>query len=261
MPMLDAELRGKNILITGGSTGLGRAIAEEAAAQGAAVTVAARGISTTAPPAGIAMLKGDTTDRAFVQLALDAADPDVLILNAGAQLELAPIDALSFEQFSRHWEIDVKAGLLGVQAAMGKPLRRGARVLLMSSGAAMVLGSPQIPNQSLHLSGGYVGAKYMLWLMAHNANVAARERDLDIHFQALLPTQLMSGTELGRRVASAYAEKLGLSAEAYLESRYGAPLTPRQVARQTVLILSDPAFANGVAFGLTTGPEPMGLDV
>jgi hypothetical protein len=95
----------------------------------------------------------------------------------------------------------VQAGLHGIQAAFKAPMSPGSRAMIMSSGAAMVLSAPQIPPHSLRLSGGYIGAKRMLWFMAHSANAVAKERGLKIHFQVLVPTQLMAGTSLGRAVA------------------------------------------------------------
>jgi hypothetical protein len=130
----------------------------------------------------------------------------------------------------------------------------------MSSGAAMVLSAPQIPNHSLYLSGGYVGAKYMLWFMAHNANAIAEERGLGVRFQVLVPTQLKAGTELGRNVASAYAGLAGVTPEAYLAKRYGPPLTPAHLGAQVADMLADPRYVAGVAYGLTIGEAPVGLD-
>ena len=75
----------------------------------------------------------------------------------------------------------MKAGLVGIQAALNTPMKRGGRVLVMSSGASMVLAVPLIAPESLRLSGGYIGAKRMLWFMAHSANAVSRERDLGIH--------------------------------------------------------------------------------
>ena len=57
------------------------------------------------------------------------------------------------------------------------PLAPGARVLVGSSGAALQ-GSP--------LSGGYAGARRMLWLMARYANGVAEQKGLGIRFQAIV---------------------------------------------------------------------------
>jgi NAD(P)-dependent dehydrogenase (short-subunit alcohol dehydrogenase family) len=256
------DLQGRRVLITGGSAGLGRAIAEAALGRGADVTVIARGAARLAEVArlGARVLAGDATDAAFMDASVRETQPDVLILNAGAPLAMGQIDELDFEDFSTNWNVDAKAGLAGIQAAFRAPMATGSRVLLMSSGAAMVLSAAHIPNQSLYLSGGYVGAKYMLWFMAHNANAVSERRGLGIHFQVLAPTQLMAGTQLGLNVASAYADLKGVTPEAYLQQRYGPPLTPSHLGEQVADILSDPRYRSGVAYGLTVGGAPVGLD-
>jgi NAD(P)-dependent dehydrogenase (short-subunit alcohol dehydrogenase family) len=256
------ELKDRHILITGGSAGLGRAMAEAALARGAHVTVIARGRERLAEVErlGARTLAGDAADATFMDASVREAKPDFLILNAGAPLAMGPLDTLRFEEFSANWNSDVKAGLAGIQAAFRAPMAGGSRVLLMSSGAAMVLSAPHIPNHSLYLSGGYVGAKYMLWFMAHNANAISEERGLGVRFQVLVPTQLMAGTQLGRNVASVYAGLKNVTPEAYLEKRYGPPLTPDHLGRQVANILVDPRYRSGVAYGLTAGDAPVGLD-
>jgi NAD(P)-dependent dehydrogenase (short-subunit alcohol dehydrogenase family) len=210
---------------------------------------------------GANVIAGDVTEASFMDRVVVEQRPSVLILNAGAPLDMGPIDTLSFERFSRNWNVDVKAGLHGIQAALKTPMGAGSRVLIMSSGAAMVLSAPHIPPQSLRLSGGYIGAKRMLWFMAHSANATAKERGLQVHFQVLAPTQLMGGTSLGRDVASEYAKLENLTVEEYLFKRYGPPLEPRHVGEQVAEILANPKYATGVAYGLRTGPEPIALDV
>jgi NAD(P)-dependent dehydrogenase (short-subunit alcohol dehydrogenase family) len=75
--------------------------------------------------------------------------PSVLVLNAGATPPMGPLHELSWENFSRAWDVDVKAGFHWVQEALRLPLPRGSRVIIASSGAALN-GSP--------LSGSYAGA-------------------------------------------------------------------------------------------------------
>jgi hypothetical protein len=120
------------------------------------------------------------------------------------------------------------------------PLKAGSRVLVGSSGAA-VNGSP--------LSGGYAGAKHMLWFMARYANGVAKQKGLDIRFQAIVPLQIIGGTGVGDAGASAYARAMGLEREAYL-ARFGAPLPPRRFGDHLVAVLDDPQYATGIAFGL-----------
>ncbi|MGZ3456853.1 MAG: short-chain dehydrogenase, partial [Polyangiales bacterium] len=163
---------------------------------------------------------------------------------------LGTIDQLTWEDFEKPWQTDVKAGFHWVKEAIALPLPPGSRVLLGSSGAA-VKGSP--------LSGGYAGAKRTLWLLANYANYAIADRNLEIHFQAILPMQIMGDTELGRAGAEAYAKRRGISLEKFFAG-FGEQLTPAKVGAHVVSILTDPKYANGVAFGLQGDAGIVSLD-
>ena len=171
-----SEIKTERILVTGGSAGLGRAMVESFLARGADVTAVARDQAKLEAVArlGARVIAGTTCDAAFMDRVVKEVMPTVLVLNAGARLNMGTIDTLTFDEFSTNWNTDVKGGFYGIQAALKAPMPTGSRVLLMSSGAAMVLSAPQIPPASLRLSGGYVGAKRMLWFMAHSANAVAR---------------------------------------------------------------------------------------
>ena len=165
------------------------------------------------------MIAGDATDATLMNALVRDEAPDVLILNAGTRLPIKPIDQQGWEEFSIVWNTDVKAGLVGIQAALNTPMKRGGRILVMSSGASMVLAVPFIKPEDLSLSGGYVGAKRMLWFMAHSANTVSRDRDLGLHFQVLAPMQLIPGTTLGHEVAAACADIEGISVDEHVMKR------------------------------------------
>jgi len=168
--------------------------------------------------------------------------PSVLILNAGATPFMAPIDEQTWETFSRIWNNDVRAGFYGIQAALKTPLLPGSRVLLTLSGAALH-GAP--------LSGGLAGAKRELWFMAQYANDVARERQLGIQFQALLPMQMIIETALAQEIAEAYARRQRVSIETLLTSRYGnVTLSADQYGEYVAAILADPKYASAVALGI-----------
>ena len=207
------------------------------------------------------MIAGDATDATLMNEVVREQMPDVLILNAGARLPIKPIDQQNWDEFSTVWNTDVKAGLAGIQAALHTPMKQGGRVLVMSSGAAMVLAVPFIAPENLSLSGGYVGAKRMLWFMAHSANAVSRERDLGIHFQVLVPMQLIPGTTLGHQVAAACAEIEGVSIEEHVMQRYGSILRPAQVGEQVAELLGDPRYRYGVAYGFRNESDILPLDV
>jgi NAD(P)-dependent dehydrogenase (short-subunit alcohol dehydrogenase family) len=217
--------------------------------RGAKVTVLARTGARLrdAEQLGADAIEGDATDALLMDDLVADIKPAVVILNAGATPQMGQIDEQSFESFSAVWNNDVKATLHGIQAVLKAPMRKGGRVLLVSSGAAMVLSLPTIRPEAMRLSGGYIGAKRVIWLMAHNANGVARERGLDLHFQVLVPLQLVGETDLGRSVAAAYAEQDGTTIKDHLIKRYGTPLLPKQYGEEVADILTDPRYASGVA--------------
>jgi NAD(P)-dependent dehydrogenase (short-subunit alcohol dehydrogenase family) len=257
------NLNGKRVVITGGSQGLGLAMVEALAARGANVTAISRDRANlaAAEQAGAAVIAGDATDARLMNSVVREQAPDVLILNAGTRLPIKPIDQQSWDEFSIVWNTDVRAGLVGIHAALHTPMKRGGRVLVMSSGAAMVLAVPFIAPEDLRLSGGYIGAKRMLWFMAHSANAVSRERDLGIHFQVLVPMQLIPGTALGHQVAAACAEIEGISIDEHVMRRYGSILRPAQVGEQVAELIGDPRYMQGVAYGFRNDSDILPLDV
>ena len=257
------NLNGKRVVITGGSQGLGLAMVEALVACRANVTAISRDRANlgAAERSGAAVIAGDATDATLMNSVVRDEAPDVLILNAGTRLPIKPIDELSWDEFSIVWNTDVKAGLAGIQAALHAPMKRDGRVLVMSSGAAMVLAVPFIKPDDLSLSGGYIGAKRMLWFMAHSANKVSRDRDLGIHFQVLAPMQLIPGTMLGHKVAAACAEIEGVSIEELVMQRYGSILRPAQIGEQVAEILGNPRYLQGVAYGFRNACDLQPLDV
>ena len=256
-------LNGKRVVVTGGSQGLGLAMVKALVASGANVTAMSRDPSNlkAAAEVGASVIAGDATDATLMNALVRDEAPDVLILNAGTRLPIKPIDQQGWEEFSIVWNTDVKAGLVGIQAVLNTPMKRGGRILVMSSGASMVLAVPFIKPEDLSLSGGYVGAKRMLWFMAHSANTVSRDRDLGLHFQVLAPMQLIPGTTLGHEVAAACAEIEGISVDEHVMKRYGSVLRPPQIGEQVAELLGDPRYMEGVAYGFRSGSDILPLDV
>lgn len=255
-------LVGQHAVVTGASEGLGLAMVTALAARGARVTAIARNSEKLAHArqAGAETIVGDAIDAELITRVVAGDPPDVLILNAGARLSMKPVDRQSWEEYSSTWNTDVKGGLVGVQAALNVPMRPGSRVYIMSSGAAMVLSAPFIEPASLRLSGGYVGAKRMLWFMAHQANTVSRERRLGVQFQVLIPAQLIPGTALGHATAAAYAELEGVTPEQHVLHRYGSILEPARLGEMVVDLIADPRYADGVAYGFRADAGIFSLD-
>jgi NAD(P)-dependent dehydrogenase (short-subunit alcohol dehydrogenase family) len=237
------SLKDKTALVTGGSRGLGLGLVEALVAHGAKVTVVARdadALDAVRSRFDACTIAADVTDGAAAQRILAENRPDILALNAGAKPPMGPLDQMDWADFSAPWEIDVKAGFYWIKAALNLPLRPGSRVLVGSSGAARN-GSP--------LSGGYAGAKRMLWFMAKYANAVSAQRKLGICFQAIVPLQMVGGTGVGDTGANAYARAQGVSSDEFLAG-FGTPMPPRAFGEKVVSVLEDPEYAEGFAFGL-----------
>jgi NAD(P)-dependent dehydrogenase (short-subunit alcohol dehydrogenase family) len=237
------SLKDLKVIVTGGSRGLGLGMVEALVAQGAKVTVVARdadALASVRAALGVATISADVTDQAAAKRIVADVRPDILALNAGLKPHMGRLDQISWEDFTASWESDVKAGLYWLQAALTLPLKRGSRVLVVSSGAAQN-GSP--------LSGGYAGAKRMLWTMAKYANGVSEQKKLGIRFQAIVPLQMVGGTGVGDAGSKFYAKSMGIEPEAFL-ARFGAPMSPRDFGEKIVAILEDPQYAEGLALGL-----------
>lgn len=170
----------------------------------------------------------DATDPAQVAALLSEADPDLVVVAAGARPRMAPVDEQSWESFSLPWNVDVKVAFEVGRAVLAYPLRAGSAVLIVSSGAALH-GSP--------LSGGYAGAKRMQMFLAGYLQRAADSRGLGIRFVAIAPRQFLASTRIGEAAAAAYGAEVGESPEEYMK-RFPAPLDAAGVAQALLSIAS-----------------------
>jgi 3-oxoacyl-[acyl-carrier protein] reductase len=115
---------GMVVLVTGGSRGIGRAVAEQFAAHRATVAVQFRAARQAAddtlaalPGGGHLALQADLADpsqaRSLVERVLDRLGRiDVLVNNAGVYLE-QPILATTYEEWRRIWRETIETNLIG----------------------------------------------------------------------------------------------------------------------------------------------------
>jgi len=144
------SLTGKTALVTGASRGIGRAIAQRLAADGATVAVhygsndaaAAETIDAIHAAGGEAFavraqlgVDGDVdTLFAALQDGLGGRPLDILVNNAAIATYGGTIDHATREQFDREFAINVRAPFFIVQRALPL-LRDGGRIINISSGA------------------------------------------------------------------------------------------------------------------------------
>ena len=139
--IMSKQLSGKIALVTGGSTGIGLAAAQELAEQGARVfitgrrqaeldaAVAAIGPAATAIRADASVLSD--LDEVYAQIAKAAGKLDILFANAGGG-DMMPLGAITEEHFDRIFGTNVRGVLFTVQKALPL-LVDGASVILTSS--------------------------------------------------------------------------------------------------------------------------------
>ncbi|MEV6753073.1 SDR family oxidoreductase [Streptomyces sp. NPDC051214] len=143
-----SSLTGKTALVTGGSRGMGAAIALRLAHEGADVAIT----YVKGEPAALDVVaKIESTGRRGFAVKADAADPgdaagaveraaddlgrlDILVNNAGIGV-LGPIGDLTLADVDRVLDINVRAVFLASQAAAGR-LGDGGRII--STGSALV---------------------------------------------------------------------------------------------------------------------------
>jgi NAD(P)-dependent dehydrogenase (short-subunit alcohol dehydrogenase family) len=243
------QLADKRAIVVGASRGLGRGVTEAFLAEGASVLAVARDPSPLTEVAAretrLQIEAADGTDPAVAGKLLRQYRPDIVALVAGAAPSLRPLQQHTWESFSKNWNTDVQMTFHWLREALVLPLRPGSRVIVMSSGAA-IMGSP--------LSGGYAGAKATQRFMADYATQEARRGDLRITVSAVLP-KLTPLTDLGKAAATAYAARMGISEDAY-ERQLGKPVTP-EIAGIAFVSLAT-GEQGGVAYMLTgEGLQPL----
>ena len=149
----ERELSRRVALVTGAASGIGRAIAERFAAEGAhlvltdldgaAVRAAADAIGARCKdPARVRAVEADATRaedtaRAVEDAVLAFGGLDILVCNAGF-LSAGPVDQMDEATFTRHFTVNVGGTFLAVRAAVAvmKAAGRGGTILINASKGA-----------------------------------------------------------------------------------------------------------------------------
>ncbi len=145
------DLRGKHVIVTGGSQGIGAAIAKEAVARGARVSLIARGEETLRATAesiaaDVGWRSGDATDVDSLTTAIRALESrsgpcDVLICSAGTALP-GRFQDVPLSEFDDQWQVNVHGSVVAVKAVLPAMVERGSGHLVLVSSTAGIIGVP-----------------------------------------------------------------------------------------------------------------------
>jgi NAD(P)-dependent dehydrogenase (short-subunit alcohol dehydrogenase family) len=217
-------------MVVGASRGLGRGIATALAGSGGRVIAVARSApelaSLAAETDAIELEVADAADPVVAGTLLDRHAPQAVVLVAGATPLMRPLAQQTWETFSVNWHTDVRVAFHWLREVLLKPLAPGGRVIVISSGAAL-MGSP--------LSGGYAGAKATERLITGYAQEESDRAGLGIRFTAVLP-RLTPLTGLGRSAVTAYAARNGQSDDDYVAAT-GPSVTPEGAGAAVLALL------------------------
>jgi 3-oxoacyl-[acyl-carrier protein] reductase len=150
----ERSLAGMVALVTGGSRGIGAAIAKRLAADGASVAVtysqgadaAASVVKEIERGRGKALaIQADAADADAVRNAVERTVAtlgrlDVLVNNAGTVIPM-PVEETTLEDFDRVFAINVRGTFVATQAAL-KHLKPGGRIIMIGSCMASACSFP-----------------------------------------------------------------------------------------------------------------------
>jgi NAD(P)-dependent dehydrogenase (short-subunit alcohol dehydrogenase family) len=153
---MDLELKGKRVLVTGSTAGIGFASARASSAEGASVIIngrtqervdnAIREIRKSQPSADLPGVASDVSNAAgCAKLIQTVPNVDVLVNNMGI-FEPKPFEQIPDEDWLRFFEANVMSGVrLSRHYLSGMRKRNWGRILFVSSESAV-----QIPAEMIH---------------------------------------------------------------------------------------------------------------
>jgi NAD(P)-dependent dehydrogenase (short-subunit alcohol dehydrogenase family) len=235
------KLEGKVALITGGTTGIGLASAQEFAAQGAKVFITGRrqaeldaavaAIGDNAIGIRSDVSKLDDLDRVYADIAAKAGHLDIVFANAGGG-DMQPLGSITEEHFDRIFSINVKGLLFTVQKALP----------LMKDGGSVILTSSTTSIQGTENFSVYSASKAAVRNFARSWLLDLKARRIRVN--ALSPGPVRT-PGLGGLVPAEHQD--GLFAHLSTLVPMGRLGEPREIAKAAAFLASDDSsFVNGI---------------
>ncbi len=165
-------LKGKNVLVTGGASGIGQATAMRFLEEGCNVSVLDRDADALANtgetlPGLAAAIKADVSDLEQVQAAFEQAiqsmkSVDILINNAGISIRHDFLD-ITAEEWDLVLNVNLKGAFYVAQTAARHMVEKGSGVILNTASTAGTIGYPHYADYSAS-KGGVIALTYAMAL-------------------------------------------------------------------------------------------------
>ena len=236
------KLQGKSCIVTGASSGIGRAIARGFAAEGASLVLAdcSEGpLRAVAAELGAVAVSTDVSQPAEVQRLVERALQafgrlDVLVNNAGIEGEQAPTADCSLENFDRVLAVNLKGTFLGMKFAIPAMLKAGGGSIVNVASVAALVGFANIP--------AYCASKGGVLQLTRTAALEYATRNVRVNAvcPGVIATPMVErfiGSDPARRAAFEALEPV---------RRFG---TPEEIAQLVLFLASaDASFCTGAPF-------------
>lgn len=238
---MSKPLSGKIALITGGTSGIGLAAAQELAAQGAQVYITGRrqqeldaAVATLGSTAvGVRADASSLTelDAVYALIAKQSGRLDILFANAGGG-DMMPLGAITEEHFDRIFATNVRGVLFTVQKALP----------LLVDGASVILTGSTVSIQGTENFSVYSASKAAVRNFARSWSLDLKNRGIRVNVVSPGPVRTNG---LGGLVPEEHRQGLfdSLAAQVPL-GRLGEP---EEIAKVVAFLASDAAsFVNGI---------------
>ena len=209
------------VVITGVSSGIGRAAAEKFAAKGCRVFGTVRSIANTEPLPGVELVEVDIRDEISVQSGLQSVIDrcgriDVLVNNAGVNL-VGAVEETSVAEAAALFDTNVFGMLRTVRAVLPQMRKqRSGRIVNVSS----VLGFLPAPYMGL-----YSASKHAVEGLSETLDHEVRQFGIRVTLVApsYTRTRLEANSPQARSRIEAYDRERGIATRAVADSVNGAP--------------------------------------
>jgi NAD(P)-dependent dehydrogenase (short-subunit alcohol dehydrogenase family) len=252
---MDLGLQGRTALITGGSKGIGRAVAEVLAAEGCHLHLAAReeqalkaaqqairqrcNVAVTIHPIDLGA-RGSAA-----QLAERAGDCDILVNNAGA-IPFGSLEAIDEERWRQAWDLKVFGYINLTRAYHARMVKRGKGVIVNVIGQG-----------GERMDGNYIaGAAGNAGLFAFTRALGADSIDKGVRVVGVSPGPV--ATERLVTLTKARSQRELGDASRWEELMAGLPMgraaKPEEIADLVAFVASDrAAYISGVVYAIDGG--------